>query len=130
MRVDSSESDVRAFATSTIRTWLDSFPITTDVLSQPLVSPPALHLPTLLIDEGSSEFVKTMTTDLLDTPAMGSYSYKEKLSLSPADSAILKHRWAGLSDHGVGGALDNSFSGTMVLAPKGIKKLLASGDSL
>ena len=70
-----------------------------------------------------------MTTEILDDPAMGTYSYKERLSMSPVDAAILKHRFAGLSDLGVAGILSNSFSGTQVLPPSGIKKLQGSDNS-
>ena len=122
-RIDSDESDIRAFPTSTVTTWLDQFPDTSTVLQSPIVTLPALDLPSHLVDTGDLLPVNALTSELLSDPAMGSYSYKEQLSTSTEDRSLLRKRFAGLADKGIGGSLKQSFSGKTVVAPTVIKAL-------
>ena len=130
-RIDSLEDGTRAFPVSTISAWVNDVPSTSTILNVPLGSSSPLHLPTHLVDNnGDSSHLGTMTSDILASPALGSFTYKERLSRSPSDAAILRSRFSGLSDDGVAGALSLSYSGSAVLAPAGIKSLQTNATSL
>ena len=122
-RIDSDESGIRAFPTSTVTTWLDQFPDTHTVLQSPIVTLPALDLPSHLVDTSDLFPVNALTSELLSDPAMGSYSYKEQLSTSAEDRSLLRKRFAGLAERGIGGSLRQSFSGKAVVAPTVIKSM-------